>query len=375
MHHAYTGTLPLKEHNMFRLFLIHGFLGSGKTTLLSTVAKRLLKKRVRVGLITNDQVPELVDTRALCRTGAAVAEVHGSCFCCNFQGFVKAISQLQSEISPDFILAEPVGSCADLAATIARPLKKRFAAQIDVRPISVVVDALRFQQILSHSPDALRSGAAYIFAKQIEEADLLVINKIDLVSPDFLDELQQHVANLNPSAPVFRISAQTGQGVELWWDNVNAEMTSAARRLEIDYDQYAAGEAELGWLNATLELTGNRTDWNRATADLLNQMQREFQNRQTLVGHVKLFLETGNAALMGNLTNLVQPPSIRGTAGESPNAILTLNARVGMEPSSLDHLVRHTLQTVFDQHHVTATQKAWQCIQPGRPKPTYRFAE
>jgi hypothetical protein len=53
-----------------------------------------------------------------------VQEVAGSCFCCNFDGFTDAIKKLRKEVEADVILAEPVGSCADLTATIIRPMKK-----------------------------------------------------------------------------------------------------------------------------------------------------------------------------------------------------------------------------------------------------------
>ena len=66
-----------------RLILVGGFLGAGKTTLLWETAVRLMNKGLRVGLITNDQAPELVDSELLKLSDLRVAEVSGSCFCCN----------------------------------------------------------------------------------------------------------------------------------------------------------------------------------------------------------------------------------------------------------------------------------------------------
>ena len=109
--------------NKTDLILVGGFLGAGKTSLLWEVAKRLNEKGRKVGLITNDQASELVDTSFLETNNDIVEEVSGSCFCCNFGGFANAIAHLQEANNSDIILAEPVGSCTDLSATIMQTLK------------------------------------------------------------------------------------------------------------------------------------------------------------------------------------------------------------------------------------------------------------
>lgn len=80
--------------NPTRLILVGGFLGAGKTTLLWEAAQRIINSGQRVGLITNDQAPELVDTALLSRNDVKVAEVSGSCFCCNFDGLINAMKQV-----------------------------------------------------------------------------------------------------------------------------------------------------------------------------------------------------------------------------------------------------------------------------------------
>ena len=77
-----------------KLILVGGFLAAGKTTMLNALAGRLTKRGFTVGLITNDQAADLVDTAILTCTGVEVREVSGSCFCCNFPGFMKAVESL-----------------------------------------------------------------------------------------------------------------------------------------------------------------------------------------------------------------------------------------------------------------------------------------
>ena len=80
-----------------RLLFVGGFLGAGKTTLLAHASKRLSEAGHTVGMITNDQAAALVDTIFLSQNKKEVAEVSGSCFCCNFAGLVDAVHQTAEE--------------------------------------------------------------------------------------------------------------------------------------------------------------------------------------------------------------------------------------------------------------------------------------
>ena len=71
-----------------RYIMIGGFLGAGKTTAVGKLAKRLADQGLRVGLITNDQGRNLVDTAMLRSQGFATEEIPGGCFCCRFNSLV-----------------------------------------------------------------------------------------------------------------------------------------------------------------------------------------------------------------------------------------------------------------------------------------------
>src|SRR5579872_4486720 len=96
-----------------RMVLAGGFLGAGKTTLLGALAKRLLQQGRKVGVVTNDQATDLVDTTIVCELGLPVAEVAGGCFCCRFTDLLDAAQTVLAH-QPDVLLCEPVGSCTDM---------------------------------------------------------------------------------------------------------------------------------------------------------------------------------------------------------------------------------------------------------------------
>src|SRR5215510_4654964 len=106
-----------------RFILVGGFLGAGKTTAVTRLAREYQSRGQRVGIVTNDQAQNLVDTNALRAQGFSVEEVPGACFCCRFDELVGKVGALQAAERPDVILAEPVGSCTDLVATVIQPMK------------------------------------------------------------------------------------------------------------------------------------------------------------------------------------------------------------------------------------------------------------
>ena len=126
-----------------RYLMIGGFLGAGKTTSVVRLAERLTKQGLRVGLITNDQGSGLVDTAMLRSRGFATEEIGGGCFCCRFNSLVDAANKLTAATRPDVFIAEPVGSCTDLVATVTYPLRRIYGDNFLIAPLSVLVDPIR----------------------------------------------------------------------------------------------------------------------------------------------------------------------------------------------------------------------------------------
>jgi G3E family GTPase len=357
-----------------RLILVGGFLGAGKTTLLWQAARGLASRGKRVGLITNDQAPDLVDTGLLAGQGLAVREVTGSCFCCNFAGLISAAEGLAHDLRADVLIAEPVGSCTDLSATILQPLKDKFAHEFVLAPFSVLADAVRLREVLTRTRDTLHSSAAYIYRKQLEEADIIVVNKIDLVAPEALEELKALMAAQFPQAELRAISALNGQGVEAWLDSVLAARGAGRRIADVDYEVYAEGEAVLGWLNASIHLSTSRNaDWRGFCVELLQLLQQAFQERRADVAHVKLLLSAPGGHYAANLTRTDGEILVRGDMSGSPaEAGLVLNARVEMPPQRLEDLVREAIVAASGTR-ILARVEHLKSLSPGRPNPTYRY--
>src|SRR5437868_4926318 len=172
---------PHASRGPARYIMIGGFLGAGKTTAVGKLAQRLVGQGLRVGLITNDQGRNLVDTAMLRSQGFATEEIPGGCFCCRFNSLVEASQKLTASSRPEVFIAEPVGSCTDLIATVTYPLRRLYGEDFEVAPVSVLVDPVRALRVFGlESGGSFSAKVIYIYNKQLEEADLIVISKSDL---------------------------------------------------------------------------------------------------------------------------------------------------------------------------------------------------
>ncbi|MBI5093743.1 MAG: cobalamin synthesis protein P47K [Candidatus Hydrogenedentes bacterium] len=357
-----------------KLVLVGGFLGAGKTTLLWESARRLAQRNITVGLISNDQAPDLVDTAFLSRSGAVVREVAGSCFCCNFDGFRRAIDSL-AQAGAECVIAEPVGSCTDLSATIIQPLKA-LCPEYALAPLSVLVDPARVRRALRERHPLLHADAAYILRVQLEEADQIVVNKVDAFSNDEQREIVSYLAAEFSHAPVVSISALLGDGLDAWLDGVLDDRPSGSKIAAVDYVRYANGEAVLGWLNAVVELrwVGSlHAEWEAYIAAIFDALRNELCAEECEVGHIKALLESPQGRVMANLTSLHDPTRVRSEG--LPNqltAILTVNARAQIAPEGIENAFRSALRHA-SHGSVSPSIRAFHCIKPGRPVPTYRY--
>ena len=365
-----------------RYVMLGGFLGAGKTTAVAKLAERLTQQGLRVGLITNDQGKELVDTAMLRSRGFATEEIPGGCFCCRFNSLVDAANKLTESTRPDVFIAEPVGSCTDLVATVTYPLRRMYGDQFLIAPLSVLVDPVRAQRVLGLADGGQFSEKVlYIYRKQLEEADLIVVNKREILDALQLDRLRLRLAEQFPRAKVLAVSARTGAGLDDWFNQITATEQVARVAMDVDYEVYAEGEALLGWLNATVILSNQKSfDGNQVIRDLANTMSRLLAEGGAEVAHLKMTLEPEDAGL-GDLAviNLVRNDFVPELSQELSDWLdagkLILNCRAEASPDVLHAALTQALTETGKQHpHLFLRLEHLEHFRPGKPQPTHRDA-
>jgi G3E family GTPase len=360
-----------------RFIMVGGFLGAGKTTTLARLARVYLGRGQKVGLVTNDQAQDLVDTTSLRAQGFPVEEVPGACFCCRFDDLVSKVEQLESSQRPDVILAEPVGSCTDLVATVVQPLKDLYGDRFEVGPYPVLFKPSHGLRILKSEADAgFSPKAAYIFRKQLEEADAIVINRIDELDAAALEELTNLVKTTFPGTPVLRLSAKTGQGFDALTALLDQKGNFGRKILDIDYDTYAEGEAELGWLNSSIRVNGRKPfALDALLLDVVGSLQEALGRLGGEVAHLKAI---GLSEVSFGVANLVssrgRPELSLPARGDVTEFDLIVNARVAIDPELIAEQVRQTVTAACAARGATAEFHTMQSFRPGRPQPTHRYA-
>lgn len=385
-----------QKNSVLRFVLLGGFLGAGKTTTIARLARHYQQQGQRVGIVTNDQAADLVDTNSFRSQGFDVGEVPGACFCCNFRQLTETVAELRAAARPDVILAEPVGSCTDLAATVIRPLQQLYAATFDVAPYAVLLKPHHAWRILegerapsvpaaggqeTAAPGRGRGGfspqAAYIFRKQLEEADVIVINRIDELGPGEADRLEQLVRDHYPGVPILRMSARTGAGFEALVELLAQRGRFGQRVMDVDYDTYAAGEAELGWLNASVQVEAAQPwDLDRWLLAVVDHLRQTLAALDAETAHLKV-IGMGEGAY--GVANLIGRDALAELSLPSRASVraahVVVNARVAIDPAVLHEAVARAVEETCRDQNASCRWQQVHSLRPGRPVPTHRILE
>jgi G3E family GTPase len=355
--------------------MIGGFLGAGKTTTISKLAQHFQSIGNRVVIVTNDQAADLVDTLLLRSQGFDVGEVAGSCFCCNFNELTRTIESLACDQRPDVILAEPVGSCTDLVATVIRPLEQVYDVQFDIAPYGVIIKPSHGFKILGGNAGGFSPKAEYIFRKQLEEADFIIINRIDELTTDQREQLIAVLAEEYPGVPVVQMSAKTGSGFETLCEHLDRPLEHDRRQMVVDYDVYADGEAELGWLNCQVNVSStSAVAMDEILMSILGDLHQRFVDLTAEIAHVKLIAMSDQGHAVGNVvSNKGAPVLSLASAAMATQIHMVINARVAIDPEQLAEIVREALDDVSAATMVEVEIAAIQYFRPGRPVPTHRI--
>jgi Ni2+-binding GTPase involved in maturation of urease and hydrogenase len=328
-----------------------------------------------VAVVANDQGHDLVDTAAFRSQGLRTGEITGGCFCCRFDELLSEADRLLAEHPVDVLLAEAVGSCTDLVATVYRPLRRFFPDRFRLAPFTVLVEPDRLHE-MTRGDVLVPEDIVYLFGRQIAEAELLVLSKSDLVSPGHMAALRSRLAEIAPGVALLETSAVTGAGVGAWVDRLLGETAAADGSLDVDYDAYARGEAALGWLNATVALRRSSGLFPREVGEtLMEEIGGRARRDGSFLPHAKVLVASSQGSARLSLTNAQGPASWSGNPDLAPEPELSaiINARMVAEPVALRGLIEDALATSSRRLQAELTLERLESFSPPRPVPRHRL--
>ena len=195
-----------------KVLILGGFLGSGKTTLFLSLARYLVDSSrsgsvYKVVILENEVGREGIDDKLLRGNGFNVENLFNGCACCTLAGeLVSAAYEIEKEYAPDWLIVETTG--------LAYPglIQDNLSAGIGMESrVCTVVDVSRWKRLMN----AMRE----LFVGQTERADVVLMNKTDLVPEQVLNDVGKDIAKMNPDAVRIATSA-VGHVEDYIWDVV-----------------------------------------------------------------------------------------------------------------------------------------------------------
>ncbi|MCL2863738.1 MAG: hypothetical protein FWE54_06665 [Methanimicrococcus sp.] len=182
---------------MMKVFLIGGFLGSGKTTTIIKLIHRLIADGKKVSLIINEAGKISIDATTLEAAGISSKEFTNGCICCTLAINLKtAVTELASTQNPDVLILESPG------LALSRQVRDELL-DIDVMmsfaPVITLIDASRFTVGMSQTLNFTEN--------QMDEAEIIGINKIDLVDEEKIKSIESYLKEKHPDVYTVRMSA------------------------------------------------------------------------------------------------------------------------------------------------------------------------
>jgi G3E family GTPase len=168
--------------------LITGALGSGKTTLLRHLLDTTMQK---IAILMNEFGEIAIDSQIIEGKNVRIAELGGGCVCCSLLGeFEAAVGEVIDTVRPDLIIVETTG-VAEPDALLFNIQESLPQVRLDGVVAVADADAIWRYPHLGHTSRA-----------QLEAADIVLLNKSDLVSAEELAQVKDKLAHLNAHAPI-----------------------------------------------------------------------------------------------------------------------------------------------------------------------------
>ncbi|WP_407355947.1 GTP-binding protein [Methanolobus sp. WCC5] len=314
-----------------QIVIVSGFLGSGKTTSVITMKKYFKSKGYRVAVLVNDIGDVGVDGQFIARNGLESKEMPRGCICCTLRYALEAnISLVQAQYDPDILFIEPTGVAFPLR--IKEQIERMdFGPEISMGPVITLIDGSKFGELMGRFTDAI--------IRQITNADIVILNKTDLLDREQLAEFKATIQELNPNAQFYALSLKDkneDKALGSLLETIGSGIRPVAPSFSATSDQKLSGyDIDSGNIAKALACTTEEDDDfdhfnvssyadsydvtgsldNEEAMDLVLDVMQSVKNNilgfnPHFLGHLKMILHTGSVSMKASVTSYQDKPEV-----------------------------------------------------------------
>jgi len=349
-----------------QVIVVGGFLGSGKTTTIINMGKYLAERGKKIAIIVNEIGEVGIDGDVIDRYGFDTKEITSGCICCSLKvGLRTTVTLLAKEYKPDILMIEPTG--------IAFPnlIKKEIELMnlgdtVEISPLVTLIDGSRFKHLMKEVKE--------FSMRQIIDAEILGINKVDLIEPIRIPILEASVQQLNPKAKVVQLSGKAmdrkfealmqmllpdlagEKPVKIEKNPDKTKNLAPAPPKESENSIEASGVGSYA-VEFAVEKRDLDTEASREiTTELMKTIKTKVLDlNPEFIGHIKLFLDNGPETVKQSVTIYSEDPQedIINSKPEAKPSLKILSAVSNVKKEKLVDVVNSSVQEIFEKQEIS----------------------
>ena len=343
-----------------RYAVVGGYLGAGKTTSLIAFSQYLRMTGRRPAILVNDLgAKNLVDGTVTARAEVCPAmEITGDCICYQTENLVDKLRRFRDADSAEMIFSDIPGCGIGGLDHVYHKLDQEYRGEFRLSPFTAIADPERLRMIMPEKADIhLPEEMRYLFEAQLKEAEVIILNKIDLLTPEERKRFRAFLETTYPHAKVFLMSAKTGENVGVCAEYL-MEQDSCLPVKDIGYGgpEFMAAELTMSWYNSQLYFKAAQPlDGNALIEDIMERVRVRLREAGRNVPHLKILAmpaaetavpEHAKASLTG-IDHLVEFE--RRLPEIYDGIVLVINARAVCESEKLSEILQDAAEEAAEQ--------------------------